>query len=94
MTRGLWEVKAVGLLMIYGYAFFKFAWAYRLFNYAAILIGATPSASSPDAAARERAANRAAEMDTVAGSHFALGQRALFFSFGYLGWFLGPSVSL
>jgi uncharacterized membrane protein len=90
MTRGLWEIKAVGLLMIFGYAFFKFAWAYRLFNYAAILIGATPSASSPDAAARERAANRAAEMDNVAGRHFALGQRALFFSFAYLGWFIGP----
>ena len=92
LTRGLWELKAVGLLVIFGYAFFKFSWAYRLFNYAAILIGATPPTSSPDAAARERAADRAAAMNTVAGGHFVSGQRALFFSFAYLGWFLGPLV--
>ena len=33
-------------------------------------------------------------MNTVAGRHFADGQRALFFSFAYLGWFLGPWVFL
>ncbi len=31
-------------------------------------------------------------MSTVAGRHFADGQRALFFSFAYLGWYLGPWV--
>ncbi len=91
-SRGLWEAKAIGLLVIFGYAFFKFAWAYRLFNYAAILIGATPPATSPDAARRQRAAERAGRMNIVAGSHFVSGQRALFFSFAYLGWFLGPVV--
>ena len=35
----LWEIKCVGLVLIFIYAFFKFAWAYRLFNYVAILIG-------------------------------------------------------
>lgn len=90
MSRGLWEIKAIGLAIIFGYAFFKFSWAYRLFNYSAILIGATPRASSPDAAARRKAADRAARMTIVAGSNFAAGQRAFFFSFAYLGWFLGP----
>ncbi len=33
-----------GLALIFVYAFFKFAWAYRLFNYGAILIGAVPPA--------------------------------------------------
>ena len=42
--RAVWEVKALGLLAIYAYAFFKFGWAYRLFNYTSILIGATPPA--------------------------------------------------
>ena len=51
-----------------------------------------PPAASPDAKARETAARRAAGMSTVAGRHFADGQRALFFSFAYLGWFLGPLV--
>ncbi len=90
VSRGLWELKAIGLAIIFGYAFFKFSWAYRLFNYSAILIGATPPASSPDKTARRAAAERAARMTIVAGSNFAAGQRAFFFSFAYLGWFLGP----
>src|SRR6201996_7671691 len=43
-SPALWEIKCVGLILIFIYAFFKFAWAYRLFNYVAILIGAMPPA--------------------------------------------------
>jgi uncharacterized membrane protein len=89
-SRGLWELKVLGLALIFGYAFFKFAWAYRLFNYAAILVGATPAASSPHAEVRRRASRRAARMVTEAGRNFIGGQRAFFFSFAYLGWFVGP----
>jgi uncharacterized membrane protein len=88
--RGLWELKVIGLGMIFGYAFFKFAWSYRLFNYTAILIGATPPASSTDETARTRAIERATAMNIAAGRHFTRGQRAFFFSFGYLGWFVSP----
>lgn len=77
-----------------GYAFFKFGWAYRLFNYAAILIGVTPPADHPDAAARERAAARAARMNVAAGRHFARGQRAVFFALAYLGWSCFGSLAL
>ena len=31
-SRILWEVKVVGLAVILVYAFFKFAWSYRLYN--------------------------------------------------------------
>ena len=37
-----WELKVAGLAVIFIYAFFKFAWAYRLFNYVAILVGSVP----------------------------------------------------
>ncbi|HEY8578701.1 MAG TPA: DUF599 family protein, partial [Beijerinckiaceae bacterium] len=30
-SRALWESKVIGLLLIFGYAFFKFGWSYRLF---------------------------------------------------------------
>jgi uncharacterized membrane protein len=90
VNRSLWEIKVLGLAYIYGYAFFKFAWAYRLFNYSAILVGATPAFDDPDKEARERAAKRAGKMNIVAGRHFLIGQRAMFFSFGYLGWFISP----
>ncbi len=89
-TRTLWEVKVIGLLFIFGYAFFKFAWAYRLFNYAAVLVGATPAASSPEAAERALIAGRAGRMGVAAARHFTRGQRAFFFALAYLGWFLSP----
>ncbi|MBX9759573.1 MAG: DUF599 family protein [Beijerinckiaceae bacterium] len=89
-TRLLWEVKVIGLLLIFGYAFFKFAWAYRLFNYAAVLVGATPSANSPDTLERARISGRAGRMGVAAARHFTRGQRAFFFALAYLGWFLGP----
>src|SRR5882757_5747748 len=47
-SPALWEIKCLGLILIFVYAFFKFAWAYRLFNYVAILIGAMPPASQKD----------------------------------------------
>ena len=37
--RRRWEIKCVGLILIFVYAFFKFAWSYRLFNYVSILLG-------------------------------------------------------
>ena len=89
-SRALWEIKIVGLILIFGYAFFKFAWSYRLFNYTAILVGATPQKNSPDKEERRRTALRAAQMNIAAGRHFTRGQRAFFFALAYFGWFAGP----
>jgi uncharacterized membrane protein len=87
-----WEVKVMGLAVIFAYAFFKFAWSYRLMNYAAILIGATPDSLAEDEVDASEMAARAAAMNRLAGAHFNRGQRAFFFAVGYLGWFLGPAL--
>ena len=50
VSRAAWELKAVGMLAIYAYAFFKFQWSYRLFNYFSILIGAVPPAAERETA--------------------------------------------
>ena len=90
-SRLAWEMKVIGLTVIFVYAFFKFGWSYRLFNYAAILIGAVPNPGSPKEDI-ELAAWRAASMNTVAGRHFNRGQRAFFFALAYLGWFVSAYV--
>ncbi|MEJ0095839.1 MAG: DUF599 family protein [Methylocella sp.] len=92
VARGTWELKVLGLAAIFGYAFFKFAWSYRLFIYAAILLGATPGPESPDVDARMLAARQAGRMTIEAGRHFAKGLRTFYFSFAYLGWFLSPFI--
>lgn len=86
------EIKIVGLIVIYAHAFFKFGWAYRLFNYASIMVGGVAmTLAHPEARDTALAeAARAAEMQVLAARHFNRGLRAFFFSLGFLGWFLGP----
>ncbi len=88
-TRPVWEAKIAGLIIIYAFAFFKFGWAYRLFNYCSILIGSIPAIEDQNEETPVDV-NRAAEMNVLAGGHFNSGLRAIFFSIGYLGWFIGP----
>jgi uncharacterized membrane protein len=91
-SPALWETKCVGLIVIFIYAFFKFAWAYRLFNYVAILLGAMPPAEQRDTAEAEAHVIRTTRLFEAAGRHFNRGQRAFFFALGYLGWFVSPWV--
>ena len=89
-TRVQWEIKTVGLAIIFVYAFFKFAWAYRLYNYVAIMIGAMPPAAEQQTAAAKLHATHTGKLCESAGRHFNRGQRAFFFALGYLGWFVSP----
>jgi uncharacterized membrane protein len=91
-SRVLWEAKSIGLAVILVYAFFKFAWSYRLFNYVAIMLGATPFASEKDTPEAQDHALRTARLFATAGRHFNRGQRAFFLALGYLGWFVSPLV--
>jgi len=93
-SPALWEIKCIGLLLIFVYAFFKFAWSYRLFNYVAILLGAMPLASQRNTPQAEAHVIRTTKLFQAAARHFNRGQRAFFFALGYLGWFVSPWVLL
>lgn len=92
--RALFELKVFGLIGIFAYAFFKFGWSYRLFNYSSILFGAIPMKGdvAGDSTELDAAASRAAALNILGGKHFNAGLRAIFLSIGYLGWFAGPFV--
>ena len=89
-TRIQWESKVIGLAIIFVYAFFKFAWSYRLFNYVSILFGAMPFVGDKDTAEAKEHVVRTARLFESAGRHFNRGQRAFFFALAYLGWFVSP----
>jgi uncharacterized membrane protein len=86
-----WEAKSIGLAVIFVYAFFKFAWSYRLYNYLAIMVGAAPPSE------RRRIRRRPGPMPSIwpayamwpAGISTA-GSAPSSFALGYLGWFLSP----
>ncbi|MEJ8476729.1 DUF599 domain-containing protein [Roseibium algae] len=91
-SRALWEVKVLGLMLILAYAFFKFGWAYRLFNYCSIIMGSVPETGQASEAEILNIAGKAAELNVLAGRHFNRGQRSFFFAIAFLGWFAGPEV--
>lgn len=89
-SRQAYECKVFGLVVLLVYAFFKFAWAYRLFSYCAILIGAVPQAGSGIDAGP--AVQRASRMNIAAAAHFNRGLRTFFFALAYLAWFVSPTA--
>jgi len=91
-SRSIFEIKVLGLAMISVYAFFKFGWSFRLFNYCGILMGAVRMIDQEPLEERKKQALIAADMNIIASKHFTAGLRAIFFSLGYLGWFVGPTV--
>lgn len=92
MSRLQWEIKVIGLAIILMYAFFKFAWSYRLFNYVVILLGSAPPYEERATDSAKAFGRRTARLLESAGRHFNRGQRAFFFAIGYLGWFIGPWI--
>lgn len=88
--RTLFDAKVLLMILVFVYAFFKFTWALRQFNYVAILIGAAPPPAEAGQAAAERLIQRAARMATRAADHFNKAMRAYYFGLAGLAWFVHP----
>lgn len=82
-----WKLKILLVSLVFVFAFFKLLWCYRLFNYCAILIGATGWADDPNTA---RHIARISAIHIQAGDHFNAGLRAFYFAVAALGWLLHP----
>lgn len=91
----VFDGKIFLLIVIAIFAFFKFAWAYRLSHYASIMIGSTPivAAIGPDSerdATCTLHAERAARLIGIAGEHANSGLRAFYYAIAALAWFIHP----
>lgn len=83
----LWEVKVIFLMAIMTFAFFKFAWAFRLSHYTVIMIGATPASGSDDETVRQNHALRTARLLGLVGQHSNYGLRSFYYTIAGLMWF-------
>ena len=88
-SEPLWELKLLLLVAIFVYAFFKFTWSMRQFNFAGILVGAAPP---HDAAPDDAIALAAGKMAERAAEDFNQGLRAYYFAFAALSWFVNPAL--
>ncbi|NQW02259.1 MAG: DUF599 domain-containing protein [Rhodospirillales bacterium] len=91
-SKELLELKVFVLLGVFVYAFFKFAWCLRQFNYALILIGAAPWRGDCDDKIRAEYPVRTARVLTRASGTFNRGLRAYYFGLATLTWFIQPEV--
>lgn len=81
----VWDLKILLMIVIFVYAFFKFTWSLRQFNYVAILIGAAPHGHAPETL---RMAEQTAMVASRAGDHFNRAMRAYYFGLAALSWFI------
>jgi uncharacterized membrane protein len=88
-SEQLWELKLVLLVAIFVYAFFKFTWSLRQFNFVGILVGASaPREATPE----DDVWQRAGAMAVLAADDFNQGLRAYYFAFAAIGWFVSPLI--
>lgn len=91
-TEAMWELKIFLMAIMFAFAFFKYTWSLRLYNYASIFVGATPDKAyfddHPDEV--EKYARQGGRLIANAGRHFNIGLRASYFGLAVLSWFLHP----
>ena len=86
----LWEMKLMLLMAIFIFAFFKFAWAFRLSHYALIMLGATPLYTRDNEEECRMHAERTAFVAGLSADHSNSGLRAFYYAIAALAWFIHP----
>jgi uncharacterized membrane protein len=89
-TPTLFEMKLLLMVGIFVMAFFKFAWAFRLSHYAAIMIGATPILAPDNHHLCAGHAKRTAHLIGLAADHANTGLRAFYYGIAAMAWFFQP----
>lgn len=91
-SRAVWELRMVVLLVVFIYAFFKFTWSMRMYNFVAVLIGGAPPPDDTkiSPAGREAFAQSAAKVCNLAGDAFNLGLRSYYYALAVVTWFIHP----
>jgi len=94
--RSIWELRMVVLLALFVYAFFKFTWSMRLYNFVAVMIGSAPMPedSKVSPAAREALVLHSSKICNQAGDAFNLGLRSYYYALAVIAWFIHPTALL
>ncbi|MBL0125247.1 MAG: DUF599 domain-containing protein [Betaproteobacteria bacterium] len=85
------EIKIMLMIVIFIYAFFKFTWAMRQFNFLSLMIGTAP-AKTDNQAVIDSFINRAATLASLAGENSNRGLRAFYFAMGAMSWFMHAAL--
>ena len=86
-SQSSWETKILIMIFIFVYAFFKFSWAVRQYNFSIVMFGAAPEPGSDSSKHFIEASNR---LLTLANKSFNYGLRSYTFSMATIAWFIHP----
>jgi uncharacterized membrane protein len=87
------QMKVLGLIVIFVYGFFRFTWALRQYNYCCALIGAAPLAKD-EHPHRLEMADQVAIVYSSALASFGAGIRCYYFALAWLAWFASAAAFL
>ncbi len=90
----LLEVKALVLISVFVYAFFKFTWSAWQYNVLSIIVGASPTAAESEPTELAHYVENAANIAGLAGDSYNKGIRAYYFAFAVLAWFVDALMFL
>jgi len=96
-TIQMWILKVSLLITVFIFAFFKFTWVIRQFNYVSVLIVASPVYKAEDGKINKhkiytilKYIKTISTMISNAGHHFNIGMRSYYFGLVVLSWFISP----
>lgn len=86
------QFKMLVLVLVFIYAFFKFTWSIRQYNFCSVLVGSAPAEMQEDLDdhALRAFSTRAAKLIDLAGHDFNNGLRAYYFALALLLWLVNP----
>ena len=84
-----WEIKIFLLIIIFIYAFFKYTWSLRQYNYAGIFVNSVPP-HKECISGHDVIAAKGSYLVGNAAKHFNNGLRAYYFGLAALAWFIHP----
>jgi uncharacterized membrane protein len=89
----VFDMKVMVLVGVFVYAFFRFTWSLRQYNFGALLVAALPDPKRMlelGDATRQQMAGRAAGLISMAAESFNDGLRAYYMAFASVTWFFSP----
>jgi uncharacterized membrane protein len=84
------QIKIGLIIVIAYYAFQSFTWSIRQANFAAVMMGAAPSAESLNIELRQRLAASMGSIITGVAASYDSGMRAYYFALGGITWIFSP----
>jgi uncharacterized membrane protein len=89
----VWRLKIILLMVVFIYAFFRFTWSIRQFNFCVVLVGAAPPRTS-DTAQHKDFIELLTSLASFSAENFNQGLRGYYFALAALSWFLHPWLFL